>query len=1525
MITKFHTVALFDERDSDSWKDAYFVLVTLKWLLAVEKIPVSFLSEENYLGSYVFPLLEETRAELASSMEILDTAPFAVFKECKIYGELLYDVKVDYWRNTFNDRAKEPYRTLPGDIFVISDVKPETISDLQRSGRTWTFASVTYITENENEDDSTITQFRIKASKDIEVKDGMQKSMFVVFLRNITRSKRIWNMLHKLTNMKIIKKILCTDSMVEETCDRCSGHNNSQLAERFSMRLLSKLNEPHTEAILASLHKMECNHKTYVKLIWGPPGTGKTMTVSVMLFSLLSLNCHRILTCAPTSVAIKEVASRVLKMVKESFEAESRGDYLFCPLGDILLLGNEDRLKIGGSDIKDIYLDYRVKRLEECLGICEEGWKHCLDSMIDFLENCVSQYHIFVENELIKAKELCKEGEPTEVELKSFLEFARDRFKSTASPLRSCLFIICTHLPKHYIPEHNFQNIVSVFNLLDSLEKLFQENVDSEELEEILSRQETVEDTSESLVDPSLLLLSRKQSKCLSVLRTLQLSLEELNLPSVTIRDSIMEFCFQRASLIFCTTSSSYKLHWVKMEPLTLLVIDEAAQLKECESTIPLQLPGMRHAILIGDERQLPAMVMSEVSGHAGFGRSLFERLSSSRHSKHLLNIQYRMHPKISFFPNLKFYHKSILDAPNVSSKSYERHYLPGPMFGPYSFINVIGGKEELDDVGHSRRNMVEVAIILKIVQNLYKAWNGSEKKLSIGVVSPYAAQVVAIQEKLGRKYENLDGFMVTVKSIDGFQGGEDDIVIMSTVRTNKEGSIGFLASRQRTNVALTRARHCLWVLGNEKTLSKSRSVWTELVQDAKYRQCFFNADEDRDMAKTILNVKKELDQLDDLLNEDSVLFKSARWQVLFSDQFRKSFGKLTSDRTKKSVLNLLLKLSSGWRPKKRNVDSVCESSSQIVKQFKVEGLYAVCTIDIVKKSRYIQVLKVWDILPLEGISQLVKRLDSIFAMYTDDFINCCKEKSLEGDLEIPKSWGTSYDVVQFKNICNNEFGSELSVAAVDGRSYVEKSKVSESLLLMKFYSLSSGVVRHLLSGFDGGELDLPFEVTDQEMEIILFSKSIFIVGRSGTGKTTVLTMKLFRKEQQHRMATDGFYVGESSTTKGSRHINEFNECIGETKGTVLRQLFVTVSPKLCYAVKQHVSRLKSFTHGRNFPAETSSIDMDDMEEFKDIPDSFVEIPPNKYPLVITFHKFLMMLDGTLGNSYFERFSDVRDFSHHKTGASRSVALQTFTRVKEVNYDRFCSVYWPHFNTKLIKNLDPAVVFTEIISNIKGGLQAGGTLDGKLEDIFNEDLYKNQVKEIPVSFQSVEHYLGSYVFPLLEETRAELASSMEILDTAPFAVFKECKIYGELLYDVKVDYWRNTFNDRAKEPYRTLPGDIFVISDVKPETISDLQRAGRTWTFASVTNITEDENEDDSTTTHFRIKASKDIEVGMWKSMFVVFLMNITTSKRIWNTLHMFTNMKIIKKILCSDSVVRNTMALLFHKHWNIQLNTWWK
>jgi hypothetical protein len=387
------------------------------------------------------------------------------------------------------------------------------------------------------------------------------------------------------------------------------------LDDKLSMSIPSNLNESQTNAILSCLRKMHCNHKLSVELIWGPPGTGKTRTIGTLLFTLLRVGC-RTLTCAPTNVAIKEVASRVLKLVKESSETDIGGDALFGTFGDVLLFGNKERLKVG-SDMNMIYLDYRVKKLTECLGPLT-GWRHCFSSMIDLLEKCVSQFHILLENILIKKSEHNNEKEIKEIdsserECKSFLDFLRKRFVATSEPLKKCLEVFYTHLPKNYVLEHNFQNIVSLIRLLESFETLLsKDNVESEVLEELFSHSEIVDDISQSFTDIPFLLYARRK-ECLSLLKKLQDSFNELDLPSYMNKRSIMDFCIKAASLIFCTASSSYKLHSVSMNPLDILVIDEAAQLKEYESIIPLKLPGLRHAILFGDECQLAAMTESNV------------------------------------------------------------------------------------------------------------------------------------------------------------------------------------------------------------------------------------------------------------------------------------------------------------------------------------------------------------------------------------------------------------------------------------------------------------------------------------------------------------------------------------------------------------------------------------------------------------------------------------------------------------------------------------------------------------------------------------------------------------------------------------------------------------------------------------------------------------------------------------------------------------------------------------------------
>ncbi|CAN6249864.1 unnamed protein product [Urochloa humidicola] len=145
------------------------------------------------------------------------------------------------------------------------------------------------------------------------------------------------------------------------------------------------------------------------------------------------------------------------------------------------------------------------------------------------------------------------------------------------------------------------------------------------------------------------------------------------------------------------------------------------------------------------------SMIM-QISDGANFGRSVFERLSSLGYNKHLLNIQYRTHPEISKFPIGTFYDGKISNGPNVSHKDYNKRFLAGKLFRPYSFIN-IDGDETAEKHDRSLKNSIQVAVIVLIMRRLFKETVSTGSKLSVGIVSPYNAQVRAIQEKIGKAY----------------------------------------------------------------------------------------------------------------------------------------------------------------------------------------------------------------------------------------------------------------------------------------------------------------------------------------------------------------------------------------------------------------------------------------------------------------------------------------------------------------------------------------------------------------------------------------------------------------------------------------------------------------------------------------------------------------------------------------------------------------------------------------------------
>ncbi|KAL0731257.1 hypothetical protein Bca4012_027351 [Brassica carinata] len=927
----------------------------------VDKIPNTFQSSKEYFKSFVNPIIEETHAALLSSMETLKRAPaFKVWeikpaKDFKPPKNLYYQVTLQ----TMSDNTTNGDRKLLefNDLIAVTDKKPYRIDDLRCSNEPYLLALVCGVDED---NPHLIT---ILASKPVVFDEGNTQtrkkgkgvkksiSLFSVYLTNMMTNIRIWTALHpdpEGGNLKLISKVLQSNNEVGgESCVSCQENSENIMPNHLEKRLRSfKLNSSQEDAILSCLEAKNCNHSNTIKLIWGPPGTGKTKTTSILLLNLFKTRC-RTLTCAPTNIAVLEVASRVVKLVSESLSFGGYG------LGDIVLFGNEERMKIDErEDLHDVFLDYRVDKLYDCFQ-AETGWRANVNRMISLLSDPKEVYRkSFIE----------KHKRP------SFKKFVEERLRKLRTDLRFQFSALCLHLPTASLSFRVAENMNGTNNLL---------------------RVMTVSDVIR--VENN----TRKQD-CVKILGSI---CEGIELPDFIGKFGLKRLCLDNAHLIFCTASSSAKLHMSC--PIQLLVIDEAAQLKECESAIPLQLPGLRHAVLIGDEKQLPAMVQSKIASAADLGRSLFERLVLLGHEKQLLNMQYRMHPSISVFPNREFYGMRILDAPSVRVRSYVKRFLPGKMYGPYSFINIPYGREQFGQ-GYSLKNILEVSVVDEIVSKLYSVSRKSGRSISVGVISPYKAQVFAIQEKIGQQYDNSEQFTVSVRSVDGFQGGEEDIIIVSTVRSNGKGAIGFLSNQQRTNVALTRARYCLWILGNESTLTNNRSVWSQLVDNARARDCFHDADDDESLAQCIKRSATALDDLDKLQNNKLLSFENSIWKVLLSSEFLKSLETIIDSETNKRVMSVLEKLSNG------KFQQGSESGTEnLFRQHVVDDVLSlIWAIDIIKEeNHYLQVLKIWHVMPSSDVSCAEKCLEKHYKRYTKVKIERCRYICSQGNVVVPMRW----------------------------------------------------------------------------------------------------------------------------------------------------------------------------------------------------------------------------------------------------------------------------------------------------------------------------------------------------------------------------------------------------------------------------------------------------------------------------------------------------------------------------------------
>lgn len=307
---------------------------------------------------------------------------------------------------------------------------------------------------------------------------------------------------------------------------------------------------------------------------------------------------------------------------------------------------------------------------------------------------------------------------------------------------------------------------------------------------------------------------------------------------------------FGEARVIACTLVGSAH-HLLEGMKFGTLFIDEAAQALEAACWIPMKRAS--RVILAGDHCQLPPTVKSIAALRAGLGKTLMERIAENKPEVvTLLKIQYRMNDEIMRFSSDWFYGGKVESAPQIKYRSILDYDHPitwidtsneenqitiegedapedsASTSSPVSAANQnsdLNFKEQFVGESFGRINKAEAELTLLTLAEYFTKISKRrvlEERIDVGIISPYRAQVQYLK-KLIKKYEFFKPYrrLISVNTVDGFQGQERDVILISLVRSNDEGQIGFLKDLRRMNVAMTRARMKLIILGNKDTMTK--------------------------------------------------------------------------------------------------------------------------------------------------------------------------------------------------------------------------------------------------------------------------------------------------------------------------------------------------------------------------------------------------------------------------------------------------------------------------------------------------------------------------------------------------------------------------------------------------------------------------------------------------------------------------------------------------------------------------------
>ncbi|KAL1224181.1 putative helicase MAGATAMA 3 [Cardamine amara subsp. amara] len=805
------------------------------------EVPVRFSSPEQYIQIFQPLVLEEFKAQLQSSFQEISSLEEIYYGVLSVLSiERVDDFHFVRFMQDENDGSNSKSFS-ENDLVLFTKEHPENSSVGVNmmgkvEGREWddkkrsSILNVRLFLQNAS---SRLNQAR---------RNLLERSQWHASrILNATSQIREFQALSSIKDIPVLPVILSpmSDSNYDSEVKRSDLRSLPQPLQQI---LKSSFNESQLQAISVAIGSSNFLKAFDISLIQGPPGTGKTRTIVAIISGLLASVSHKARDSGnseqdhsfPSSrqrmnpnVAIARAwqDAALAKQLNDDGDTNKKiadkvgkGRVLICAQSNAAvdeLVSRISSLGLYGRDGK-MFKPYLV-RVGNAKTVHPNSMPFFLDTLVD---------QRLGEEKMRINESKSNKGADSSALLRSNLEKVVDQitqFEAKRANLNQESFDAKDKLEKKYLNKDDDGKAMSDAELGIRLRRLYEQ------------KRKIYKDLSA---------VQAQERKANNEIRALKHKLRKSILKEAQIVVTTLSGCGGDLYSVCAESLSAHKFGNPSEDNLfDAVVIDEAAQALEPATLIPLQLLKSKgtKCIMVGDPKQLPATVLSNVASKFLYECSMFERLQRAGYPILMLTQQYRMHPEICRFPSMHFYDKKLLNGVDMSSKSapfHENQYLR-----PYLFYDIVDGQEHRSGDSSSVCNDQEAEAAVQLLRFFKKRYPSEFVAGRIGIITPYKRQLAVLRSRFTGAFGAQVTADMELNTVDGFQGREVDILVLSTVRAthsaadgNNQSRIGFVADVRRMNVALTRARLSLWVLGNTRTLQRDHN-WAALVKDAKERE----------------------------------------------------------------------------------------------------------------------------------------------------------------------------------------------------------------------------------------------------------------------------------------------------------------------------------------------------------------------------------------------------------------------------------------------------------------------------------------------------------------------------------------------------------------------------------------------------------------------------------------------------------------------------------------------------------------